>query len=181
MEGMAEGAAAPSLPDLVLSLEQASFMAKQLSSTSNPAHLLQIYNSLHQANLNLSVFLSTPHYPQSLPIPPPSINDNLLSSATSAAFNDSGNEPMQVGDDEDADADADAEQNSKGTIEMVEEKMKDCFIKNKRVKRKLSPSAAAMAEERRVHRDNRFSATAKGFDPHVERLRALDLISQFHA
>lgn len=180
MEAMAEGAP-PSLPDLVLSLEQASFMAKQLPSTSNPTHLLQIYNSLHQASLNLSVFLSRTHFPQSLPLPlplpRPSINENSLSSATSAAFNDDADEPMQVGDDEDADA----EHNSKGTIEMVEEKMKDCFIKNKRVKRQLSPSAAALAEERRVHRDDRFGATAKGFDPRAERLRALDLISQFHA
>ncbi|XP_038876419.1 uncharacterized protein LOC120068853 [Benincasa hispida] len=176
MEAMAEGAT-PSLSDLLLSLEQASFMAKQLPSSSNPTHLLQIYNSLHQANLNLSLFLSKTQFSQSLPLPRPSINENSLSSATSAAFNDDGNEPMQVGDDDDADA----EHDSKGTIEMVEEKMKDCFIKNKRVKRQLSPSAAAMAEERRVHRDNRFTATPKGFDPHVERLRALDLISQFHA
>ncbi|XP_022156139.1 uncharacterized protein LOC111023095 [Momordica charantia] len=171
MEAMAEGAS-PSLPDLVLSLEQASFMAKQLPSTSNPSHLLQIYNSLHQANHNLSIFLSGTQFPQSLPLPRPSLNENSLSSATSAAFNDDGNEPMQVGDDE---------QNSKGSIEMVEEKMKDCFIKNKRVKRQLSPSTAAMAEERRLHRDDRFGATSKGFDPRVERLRALDLISQFHA
>ncbi|KAA0040030.1 hypothetical protein IC582_027511 [Cucumis melo] len=172
MEPMAEGTAPPSLSDLLHSLDQATFMAKQLPSTSNPTHLLQIYNSLHQANLNLSLFLSTTHLPQSLPLPPPSINETSLSSATSAAF-----DPMQVGDDDDADA----HQNSKGTIEMVEEKMKDCFIKNKRVKRQLSPSAAAMAEERRVHPHNRFTATPKGFDPHVERLRALDLISQFHA
>lgn len=178
MEAMAEGAS-PSLPDLILSLEQASFMAKQIPSTSNPSHLLQIHNSLHQANLNLSVFLSRIHFLQSPPLPRPSMNENSLSSATSAAINDDGDEPMHVGDDEDADA----EQDSKGTIEMVEEKMKDCFIKNKRLKRQLSPSAAAMAEERRVHHHNRFAATAKGFDcdPRVERLRALDLISQFHA
>lgn len=91
------------------------------------------------------------------------MNENSLSSATSAAFNDYGDESMH-----------------EGTIEMVEEKMKNCFIKNKRVKRVL-PSAGAMAEERRVHRDNRFGAAANGFDPDVERLRALDLVSKFHA
>ncbi|KAM2186927.1 hypothetical protein ACFX1S_029225 [Malus domestica] len=36
---------------------------------------------------------------------------------------------------------------------MVEEQMRDCFIKNKRPKRRLSPSAAALAEERRLNGD----------------------------
>lgn len=84
---------------------------------------------------------------------------------------------MQIGDDDD---EVEAEENSKTTIEKVEERLRDCFIKNKRPKRPLSPSSAAVAEERRLY-ENGFVGGAKGFDPHETKLRALDLVYQFHA
>ena len=76
---------------------------------------------------------------------------------------------MQVGDDDEVEA----EGNSKGAIEKVEEKMRECFIRNKRPKRRLSPSTLAAAEERRLCDD--------GFVGRVEDFgRALELVYQFH-
>ncbi|TQD73843.1 hypothetical protein C1H46_040620 [Malus baccata] len=71
------------------------------------------------------------------------------------------------------------EMNSGPTIDMVEEQMRDCFIKNKRPKKQLSPSAAALAEERRLNRDG-FVGSVKGFDPQGSKERALELVYQFH-
>ncbi|CAK7347998.1 unnamed protein product [Dovyalis caffra] len=163
-----------SLPDLILSLEQAILMAKQLPSATDPTHLLQTYSSLHQAHQHLSSFLSQnqlPSFPLPPPPPPPQ-EENSLSSATGADEN--GNEPMQVGDD-------DYEENSNKvvSIDKVEERMRDCFIKNMRPKRPLSPSTVAVAEERRLS-DDGFGGGIMGFDPRGTRLRALDLIYQFH-
>ncbi|KAH0980366.1 hypothetical protein GBA52_007543 [Prunus armeniaca] len=157
----------PPLADLILSLEQATHMAKQLPTISDPTYVLHIYSSLHQAHHHLSNFLSTPQFPQLQP-------QNSLSSAT-------GNEPMQVGDGEDDDFDDGVgEGNSRAaTIDMVEEQMRDCFIKNKRPKRRLSPSAAAVVEDRRLNGDG-FVGSVKGFDPHESKLRALELVYQFH-
>ncbi|XP_015899342.3 uncharacterized protein LOC107432670 [Ziziphus jujuba] len=181
MESMAEAQAVnPPLPELILSLEQAALMAKQLPTTTDPTHHFQIYSSLHQTHHHLSTFLSrtTPLFPQPLHLAPPA--ENSLSSATGAvAGGDNGNEPMQVGDDNGYDDDV-GEGNSKGnTVDRVEEKMKDCFIKNKRPKRPLSPSAAALVEERRLN-DGGFIGGFMGFDPHATRLKALDLVYQFH-
>ncbi|KAM1406763.1 hypothetical protein ACFXTH_001399 [Malus domestica] len=71
------------------------------------------------------------------------------------------------------------ERNSGPTIDMVEEQMRDCFIKNKRPKKQLSPSVAALAEERRLNRDG-FVGSVKGFDPRGSKERALELVYQFH-
>ncbi|KAJ7951064.1 AP2/ERF transcription factor SNZ [Quillaja saponaria] len=165
---------APPLPDLILSLEQATAMARQLATTTDPTHLLQLYTSLYHANHHLSTFLSKTQFPNPV-LPPPPPAENSFSSATGAAGDDKGNEPMQIGEDEEVEV----EYNSKGTIEKVEEKMRDCFIKNKRPKRRLSPSTAAVVEERRLF-DDGFVGGAKDFDPHATRLRALDLVYQFH-
>lgn len=54
--------------------------------------------------------------------------------------------------------------------------MRECFIKNKRPKRPLSPSS--MAERGMV--DDVDARGVNGFDPHGTRLRALDLMYQFH-
>ncbi|XP_048141427.1 uncharacterized protein LOC125316637 [Rhodamnia argentea] len=163
-------AAAVSVAELIQSLEQATFMAKQLSSTADPAHLLHIHSSLHQSHLLLSSFLSSTHFLPHLLTPPPRPPappaENSFSSATGAA------EPMQVGDDDGGEA----EENSKATIDRVEERMRNCFIKNKRPKRPLSPSSAAAAEEGRAGGGDGFP----GYDPHGTRLRALDLVYQFH-
>ncbi|KAK7295005.1 hypothetical protein RJT34_17908 [Clitoria ternatea] len=160
--------APPSVSELILSLQQATFMAKQLSTTSNPTHLHQIHSSLHHAHRHLSTFLSILPSP-----PPPTAAENSLSSANGAAL-DAG-EPMQVEDG----GGGDEETTSKCTIDKVEEKMRDCFIKNKRPKRPLSPSAAAFAEEKRFS-DDGFGGRVKDYDPHAMRLRALDLVYQFH-
>ncbi|KAK4381193.1 hypothetical protein Sango_2993700 [Sesamum angolense] len=77
---------------------------------------------------------------------------------------------MQVGDDED-------EQDSRAatTVEKVEERMRECFIQNKRPKRQLSPSAA---EQWRSYENY---AAAGEFDPVGTKLRSLGLVYQFHA
>ncbi|KAG4922386.1 hypothetical protein JHK84_051227 [Glycine max] len=156
--------APPSIQDLIFSLQQATFMAKQLlpSSTNNPTHLHQIHSSLHHAHRHLSVFLAA------LPSPPPAAE----SSATDA-------EPMQVEDGGDGD---DEETTSKCIIDKVEEKMRHCFIKNKRPKRPLSPAAAAAAAEKRVVSEDGFvgRVSDSDYDPYAVRLRALDLVHQFH-
>ncbi|KAJ4727030.1 AP2/ERF transcription factor SNZ [Melia azedarach] len=159
-------AASPPLTELILSLEQATVMAKQLPATTDPTHLLQIHSFLHQANHQLSSFLSN------IQLPPPPPAENSLSSATGAAADENGSEPMEVADDKE-------ENNSKTTIEKVEERMRDCFIKNKRAKRPLSPSSMAVAEEKRLYEDG-FVAGVNGFDPHGTKLRALELVYQFH-
>ncbi|GKV13040.1 hypothetical protein SLE2022_027350 [Rubroshorea leprosula] len=160
------------LLELVAALEHATLMAKQLPATADQTHLFQIYSSLQVAHHHLS-FLSNAQFPTlSHQLPP--APENSLSSATGAA-NDRGGEPMQVGDENDAEA----EENSKTSIDRVEERMRECFIKNKRAKRPLSPSSATVAEERRVGEDGHLRAV-KGFDPHGDTLRALDLIYQFH-
>ncbi|KAH7577846.1 hypothetical protein ACOSP7_001090 [Xanthoceras sorbifolium] len=161
--------------DLILSLEQATLMAKQLPATIDPTHLLHIYASLHQANHRLSSFLSTTHLQALAPAASPPA-EHSFSSATGAAAVDenSGGEPMQVGDDDDEE-----ENNSKTSVDKIEERMRDCFIKNKRPKRPLSPSSVAVAEEKRLSEDG-FVGGVNGFDPHGAKLRALDLVYQFH-
>lgn len=86
---------------------------------------------------------------------------------------------MQVGDEDDNEEQG--ESNSKPTIEGVEERMRDFFIQNKRLKRPLSPATAAAAENRQRQSDERDLVRGSvGFDPLGTRLRALDLIYQFH-
>ncbi|KAK7374203.1 hypothetical protein VNO80_07630 [Phaseolus coccineus] len=157
--------APPSIQDLILSLQQATFMAKQLpsSSTANPTHLHQIHSSLHHAHRHLSSFLSA------LQLPPPS-----------AAESSANAEPMQVEDGGDGGGD-DEETTSKCTIDLVEEKMRQCFIKNKRPKRPLSPSAATtIADEKGVFGDG-YVELVRDYDPYDMKLRSLDLLYQFHA
>ncbi|KAJ9188390.1 hypothetical protein P3X46_003750 [Hevea brasiliensis] len=145
------------LPDLILSLEQATLMAKQIPSTNHPDQLVQIYSSLHLAHQHLSSLISQTQF--SL-FPPPSLDDR--------------DKPMQVGH---GDYEAGADENSNTTIDKVEEKMRDCSIKNRKPKRPLSPSS--MAEERRLLED-RDAREINGLDPYGTRLRALDLVYQFH-
>ncbi|XP_010479691.1 PREDICTED: uncharacterized protein LOC104758501 [Camelina sativa] len=135
--------------ELISSLEQATLMAQQIGTTSEQNQLLQISSSLHLAHQRLSVFLA----------------DKSLSSV----------EPMQLGEEENELA---AEEERDSAVEKVGEKMRECFIRNKRVKRPLSPSSAVVetsATEERSARDYGFD-----FDPHATKLRALDLIYQFH-
>lgn len=74
---------------------------------------------------------------------------------------------MEGGED---DVVEEAEQNP--TVDKVEERFKDCFIGNKRLKRQLSPASA----EQRVYECNGYVE----FDPYGTKMRALDLIYQFH-
>lgn len=87
---------------------------------------------------------------------------------------------MQMEDEEE-------EQNSRAATSAVDKvawRMRECFIQNKRPKRRLSPSAAA-AEHRRSFDDEAErvggAAAAEEFDPFRTKLRSLDLIYQFHA
>ncbi|KAK4738693.1 hypothetical protein R3W88_002390 [Solanum pinnatisectum] len=158
------------IAELIQALDQATLMAKQLPTTADSSQLQQIYSSLQSAHHHLSNFLSQSHHyppPHLLPAPPP-FPENSVSSAA-------GDEPMQVGDEEDAVNET--EHNSKSSIDRVEERMRDCFIQNKRPKRPLSPTSA-VAEQRRSY-DN--DGPDLEFDPHGTKLRSLDLIYQFHS
>ncbi|KAL6965101.1 hypothetical protein U1Q18_036156 [Sarracenia purpurea var. burkii] len=175
------------LTELVIALEQATLMAKQLPNTTDQSQINQISAALHSAHHHLSSFLFQAP-PPSLPLappPPPSAAATAENSFSSAVgnrldFDDGEDEPMQVGDDDDGggEEEAEAEQTSKTTIDGVEERMRGCFIQNKRHKRPLSPSSAAAAEQRRSYlaRDS----SALGFDPQGTKLRSLDLVYQFH-
>ncbi|KAM7266544.1 hypothetical protein ACFE04_004441 [Oxalis oulophora] len=160
-------AAGQSLSDMILSLDEASLLANQLTTTIDPTHLHQIYSSLHQAHHNLSTFILPNSNPQFAP-PPKS-----LSSATAAAAG----EPMQVGDgvleiEEDS-----KPNNNSNEVDMVEERFRDCcFIKNKRQKRHLSPSAAVVAEEKRFS-DDGYCWGGEVSSPYVSKLRALELLN----
>ncbi|XAR54096.1 hypothetical protein NMG60_11029102 [Bertholletia excelsa] len=124
----------PPLIELITALEQATLMAKQLSTTADSSHLHQIYSSLHSAHHRLSSFLSLHPTPPPPALPPPPEN-SVSSAAGNSAGGFDGDDPMEDGDE--------AEENSKAAIERVEERMRDCFIQNKRPKRSLSPAAAA--------------------------------------
>ncbi|XP_060218751.1 uncharacterized protein LOC132645660 [Lycium barbarum] len=159
--------------ELIQALDQATLVAKQLPTTSDSSQLLQIYSSLHSAHHHLSLFLSQSHHhhpppqqPHLLPTPSP-VLENSVSSAV-------GDEPMQDDDDDDVNG---TEQNSKSSVDRVEEKLRDCFIRNKRPKRPLSPGSAA-AEQRQSY-ENDFPVLE--FDPHGTKLRSLELIYQFHS
>ncbi|GFP98533.1 hypothetical protein PHJA_001997200 [Phtheirospermum japonicum] len=170
VETDAETTSSSSLPgDLITALEQATLMAKQLPITTNPSHLLQIQAALHAAHRHLSIFLHPPPPPPQSAVLPSPQPENSVSSAVGG-----GDEPMEMGDDED-------EQNSRA-VEKVEGRLRECSIQNKRLKRQLSPSAAAVAERRRSYENVAVldSGTAD-FDPVGTKLRSLDLIYQFHA
>ncbi|KAG6431002.1 hypothetical protein SASPL_109077 [Salvia splendens] len=139
------------LPELAAVLEHATLMAKQLPSAADPSQLLQIHAALHAAHHRLSLFLS----------PQP---ENSVSSAAAG-------EPMQMEDE-------DEEQNSRAAVEKVAWRMKECFIQNKRPKRHLSPSAE---QQRRRSFEDEADAAPEVFDPLITKLRALELIHQFHA
>ncbi|ESQ36817.1 hypothetical protein EUTSA_v10009990mg [Eutrema salsugineum] len=143
------------LAELISSLEKATLMAQQIGTAMEQNQLLQISSSLRIANHRLSAFLSTI---------PSAEAENSLSSV----------EPMQLGEEEE---NGEAEERD-SAVEKVEEKMRECFIRNKRAKRPLSPSSAVVetsTTEARSGHEYGFD-----FDPHASKLRALDLIYQFH-
>lgn len=65
-------------------------------------------------------------------------------------------------------------------VEKVEEKMRECFIRNKRAKRPLSPSSAVVETSATEERSSRDYYGQFDLDPNASKLRALDLIYQFH-
>ncbi|CAI9101689.1 OLC1v1039069C1 [Oldenlandia corymbosa var. corymbosa] len=189
---------------LMATLEQATLMAKQLSNPPasintnlEQSQILQIYSSLHAAHHHLSQFLTNHPSPLPLQLQPsflhtpliaPLARENSVSSAVGGGGDGNYAEPMQMGDEDDDD---DVEYNSKDAssavaaaagIDGVEERMRDCYIQNKRPKRSLSPSV--VAEQRRSYA-NEVAARVGGysteeFDPEGNKLRSLDLIYQFH-
>lgn len=157
----------PPESELVASLEQATLMARQLPTTASPTQLLHIYSSLQSAHDHLSSFLS-----QTLNRPPPPPPAAAADNSFSSAVDGGADEPMQI-----ADGDDEAEENSKTTIESVEERMKDFSIRRKRLKRSLSPSLLAAAEQLHSYDGENNGG---GYDPKEVRLRSLDLVFQFH-
>ncbi|XP_051124471.1 uncharacterized protein LOC127246884 [Andrographis paniculata] len=178
-----EAEASTAAGDLVGALEQAALMAKQLGNCRRPSQIAQIQTALYFAHHHLSQILS--QFPPASHPPrgflPTLQSENSVSSAVGGGEENGetgGGEPMQMGDDDEE------EQNSQAAapaatalIVKVEEKMRDCFIQNKRPKRRLSPAA----EPRRVYGDEGFRDSAEEFDPIGTKLRSLDLIYQFHA
>lgn len=151
------------LTELILSLEQATLMAKQLPATSDPDHHRLIFSSLSSAQLSLSSFLSLHH------------NNFADNSVSSAAVADADDEPMVAADD------GDEELISKdSSMDRVEERMRELlYIQNKRPKRPLSPSSVAAVERRQLEERESIEVTAD-VDPLAHRLRHLDLVYQFH-
>ncbi|KAK6918443.1 hypothetical protein RJ641_016865 [Dillenia turbinata] len=170
-----------SVQDLVMALERATLMAKQLPTTSSAAsvtaggsaELFQIYSSLQTAHHHLSSFLSRLH-PQQQPPPPAAAvtktaTENSLSSAIGGGGDNDDNEPMQL---------EEYEEQKVEMIDRVEERLRDCFIQSKRPKRTLSPSAEGLrSNDGELDR----SSAGLGFDPHGSKLKSLELVYQFHA
>ncbi|XP_076907228.1 uncharacterized protein LOC143563617 [Bidens hawaiensis] len=111
-----------------------------------------IYASLRTAHRHLSLFLTQQ-------------TDNNIQ-------HHDDDEPMQIADE----------------VETVEERMKDCSIQtnnnnnnNKRLKRSLSPTSLAGGERMRWMDYDSESFNYESSNSNVNRLRALDLIYQFHS
>ncbi|XP_010540258.1 PREDICTED: uncharacterized protein LOC104814091 [Tarenaya hassleriana] len=133
---------------------------------ANAAEVTELISSLEQASLMakqigaameetqlLQVYSSLSHARHRLSV--------FLANADFSGNCVSSAEPMQLVEEAD-------ERNA--AVEKVAERMRECFTKkNKRVKRPLSPS------EEMGSPDDRF-----GSDPHAAKLRALDLVYQFH-
>ncbi|CAA0820796.1 Unknown protein [Striga hermonthica] len=168
MEMETETSSSPAA-DLITALEQATLMAKQLPIAADPSHIHQIKAALNSVHRRLLPFLYPPPQPSA---PPRSQPENSVSSAVGGG---GGDEPMEAADD-----DGEDEQDSR-YVETVEGRLRACSIQNKRLKRQLSPSAAA--DWRRKGGDVAVlgGAPAAGFDPVGTKLSSLDLIYQFHA
>ncbi|KAL5727720.1 hypothetical protein ACHQM5_000881 [Ranunculus cassubicifolius] len=147
----------PPLTDLITSLEQATLLAKQLPSITDPTQFLQLYSSLQTTNHQLTSFL------------------NLIPQASSAINGDQ-EEPMQIGDD-----DPDEESSMVIVIDKVEERLRNCNIQNKRRKRPLSPTSVAVEQRGFNGSGGDNEMLDQGFDPHGTRLRSVELVFQFHA
>ncbi|XP_027163838.1 uncharacterized protein LOC113764007 [Coffea eugenioides] len=203
------GSEAAAMGELVVALEQAALMAKQFPSSAttaalDPSQVFQIYSSLQTAHHHLTLFLShhppppfllpfQPHQasflPSLQPPPPPPPLENSFSSAVGGG-DEYDMDPMQMGDDDEVEHDSKNTSTSAAAaavieIEGVEDRMRDCFIQNKRPKRPLSPSSvAAVAEQRPSYVSHvaagRGGSSAEQFDPEGSRLRSLDLVYQFH-
>ncbi|KAD3069164.1 hypothetical protein R6Q59_016855 [Mikania micrantha] len=148
---------------LVTALETATAMAKRLQSPTTATESEHIYASIRAAHRQLSLFLA--HTTQSQPQP-----------SIDVIGDDDGDEPMRIGDEDQQAADGAKDEDLKMiAIETMEERMKDVSIQsNKRLKRSLSFTSLAGGDEIE-------SARAQlDYDTHVNRLRALDLIYQFH-
>ncbi|XP_019158798.1 PREDICTED: uncharacterized protein LOC109155629 [Ipomoea nil] len=156
-----------SVAELITVLEQATLTAKQLPTTTDPSQILRLHSTLHSAHHHLSLFLSQP---QNNPPPPQHPAENSVSSAVSGGENET--DPMQLEGEE---------HNSKVCVDAVEERMRDCFIQNKRPKRPLSPAAAAAELQQSYESEVARDGSAAEFDPIGTKLRSLDLIYQFHA
>ncbi|KAI3913701.1 hypothetical protein MKW98_011762 [Papaver atlanticum] len=188
----------PPLTELIISLEKATSMAKQLPNTIEQTQIFQIYSSLQNTQNQLTSFLSNfnssqPQQPHLLQQPPQL--ENSVSSAIGGGGGGGGDaddeaEPMQVGDDNEE------EEDSEFFIDKVEERMKNCVIHcNKRRKRNLSSPSSIQGFDQRIYYNdticNSNNNNSNGvvlvqgfedeFDPQATRLRSLELIYQFHA
>ncbi|KZV57628.1 hypothetical protein F511_03088 [Dorcoceras hygrometricum] len=161
--------ASTSVKELLSSLEQATLMAARIAATADPYQLHQIRSTLLSAHRRLSVFLN-----HQSPMP-----ENSVASAVGVAGDDDND--VQMADEED-EQNSGAATTGTAAVDNVEERMRDCFIQNKRPKRALSPSAALVAEQWRSWENDvsRDDAVVTEYDPYTAKLRTLDLIFQFH-
>ncbi|PIA49653.1 hypothetical protein AQUCO_01300428v1 [Aquilegia coerulea] len=155
----------PPLTDLITALEQATLIAKQLPTTTDSTQFFQLCSSLQNANHQLTSFLN--QIPSSQPL---QAGENSFNSAVGGDED----EIMQIGDD--YDCEGNQEESSKIIIDGVEERLRNCYIQNKRRKRPLSPTSAAV-EQRGFYGNG---VVVHGFDPHSSRLKSFDLVFQFH-
>ncbi|CAF1923357.1 unnamed protein product [Brassica oleracea var. botrytis] len=146
--------------ELIASLEQATLMSHQIGTAVERNQLLQISSSLRTAHHRLSTLLLST-------VPSPA-SDNSVSSV----------DPMQLGEGE---AEA-MEDERDSAVEKVEEKMRECFIRNKRAKKRpLSPSSAVVetsATEERSSRDYYYGQF--DLDPNASKKTLINLGKQFY-
>ncbi|KAF5188074.1 Ap2-like ethylene-responsive transcription factor snz [Thalictrum thalictroides] len=163
----------PPLADLITALENATLIAKQIPTTSDSTQFFQLCSSLQNVNNQLTSFLN--QIPSSQP---PQTGEDSFNSAVGGDED----EIMQIRDDDDYDRLAKEEEeegeSSKIIIDGVEERLRNCYIQNKRRKRPLSPTSAAVEQRGLYVYGN--GVVVHGFDPHVTRLKSFDLVFQFH-
>ncbi|CAG7908771.1 unnamed protein product, partial [Brassica rapa] len=134
--------------ELIASLEQATLMSHQIGTAVERNQLLQISSSLRTAHHRLSTLLLST-------VPSPA-SDNSVSSVA----------PMQLGEGE---AEA-MEDERDSAVEKVEEKMRECFIRNKRAKKRpLSPSSAVVETSATEERSNRDYYGQFDLDPNASK------------
>ncbi|KAL6006630.1 hypothetical protein ACLOJK_032123 [Asimina triloba] len=150
----------PPLADVITSLELATQTLRILPSSADPARLFQAYNALRNAHHQIGSLLTRFE----------TLDSTLENSSASNGGGTGGREDELMADEDGASEEAD----SLKIIQKVEEGMRECALQpSKRLKRPLSPYWVPQ----RSADDDVSEMVLFG---EKERLRAFDLIFQFH-